>query len=107
MAGGSRTPRSGSDPRDRLDAIFLAAPQQRTFTGTSAQSAALSASCSVVRLFATQDCFILFGANPTALTTSHFLPAGVVEYFGCAGGDKIAAIQSSVAGTLYISEGAT
>lgn len=104
---GSRLPRAGGDPKNRSEAIFPGTSQTRTFTGTSAQSSAITAGVTIVRLFATQDCFVAFGANPTAAATSMFLAAGIVEYVGVTGGDKIAAIQSSAAGTLYITEGAT
>lgn len=74
----------------------------------SAQSAALGTNTSVVRLLCTQDCFVLIGQNPTALTngTCMFLPAGIVEHVAVGGGLKIAAIKSSTAGNLYITEGA-
>ena len=102
MAAGSRSPRIGSDPRNRADCIFPAAPQTVAIGAASAQSTAFSANATVGRFFATSDCLILFGANPTALSTSHFLPAGVVEYFGIVGGQKVAVIQASAAGTpLY------
>ena len=80
--------------------------QTVAFTGTSAQSSAFQGSTNIIRVCASQDCFILFGASPTATTSSIFMPAGVVEYFSVTPGQKVAAIQSSVAGTLYIAEAA-
>lgn len=84
--------------------------QKVTVTGTSAQSSALGAGTSIVRLFATVNMFILVGTNPTALAdgTNMFLPAGIETYVAIAEGStpKIAAIQNSVSGTLYITEGA-
>lgn len=60
--------------------------------GTSAavQSAALDAKC--IRVCAITDINILFGANPTALTTSCFLPAGTVEYFKFYAGEKVSVL---------------
>lgn len=109
MATGSRSPRIAGDPRDRFDAIFPGTSQSRAVAGASAQSAAVGANVSVLRLFSTTDTWIQIGANPTALATgaSMYLPAGTVEYVGCAGGDKVAALQVSGAGTLYITEGAS
>ena len=76
--------------------------------GTSVQSASWQATTTIVRLFATQDMFIKFGANPTAIANdsgSFFLPGGIVEYFAVRGTEKLAAIQSTTAGTLYVTEG--
>ncbi len=51
---------------------------------------------SIVRLFATQLCHVLFGPNPTAATTDTPLPADTPEYVqGSAGADLV-----SVIGTL-------
>lgn len=60
-----------------------------------------------VRLVATSDCWIAFGANPTAVasgTASVLLPAGVPEYFWVYPGERVAAIQSSAGGSLNIAE---
>lgn len=63
---------------------------------------------STVRIVASKDCFIEMGFNPVAnATTSMFLPAGVPEYFkvpesGVSNTYKIAAIQATEAGSLYI-----
>jgi hypothetical protein len=71
----------------------------------SAQSAALAATTTLVRLCATQDCRYLIGSNPTALSTSVLLPAGVVEYVEVTGGYKVAAIKSgAAAGKLNVVE---
>ena len=73
--------------------------------GVSAQGPAIGAN--IVRLVSTADCFIAFGANPTANnTTCLFLPAGVPEYFQYNSGDKVAVIQSTAAGNLYITAAA-
>lgn len=72
----------------------------------SVQSTAVSTTASVIRVVATTDCHIVIATNPTATTTSAFLPAGVVEYIGINGGDKIAAIKRSggTAGQLFVTE---
>lgn len=71
-------------------------------SGTSAQSSAIGANCRVARIVCTEDCHYTFGA--TATTSDSFLPAGVVEYVHVYGGDQIAVIQNSTAGTLFITE---
>ena len=60
-----------------------------------------------VRLVATADCWVSFGANPTAAVggiSSILLPAGVPEYFWVLPGEKIAVIQNVGAGSLNIAE---
>lgn len=90
-----------------FEAIVPGVSQALAFTGTSAQSAALQASTTLIRLFATTDCFIQVGTNPTAAAnTSMFIAAGIYEYIGVAPGALVAAIQSSAGGTLYITEAA-
>ncbi len=62
------------------------AEQTRSVSGTSAQSSALNAQTRYVRLSTDAACFVLFGVDPTALTTSMPLFAGQCEYFGVPGG---------------------
>ena len=71
------------------------------YAGASVQSAAQVGS-RVVRVVSTTDCFVAFGSNPTASNTSVFLPAGKPEYFVCETTDKVAAVQVSAGGNLYI-----
>ena len=77
-----------------------------TISGTSAQSAATDGATRAVRLHATTDMFVVFGSNPTAVAdgTHMFLPAGQTETFRVEGGAKIAGIQDSAGGSLYITE---
>lgn len=72
---------------------------------SSAKSSAVAATTTVVRLCATTDCYVLFGADPTAAaSTSILLPAGVVEYVEITPTYKIAAIKVTTAGILNIVE---
>ena len=71
------------------------------YIGVSAQSAAQVGS-RVVRLVSTTDCLVAFGSNPTASNTGVFLPASKPEYFVCETTDKVAAVQVSAGGNLYI-----
>ena len=66
----------------------------------SVQSAAINST--VVRLVATADCHIVFGANPTATANDTLLPANQPEYFVFTPGQLIAVIQDSVPGNLFI-----
>jgi hypothetical protein len=60
-----------------------------------------------VRLVATSDCWVSFGANPTAAASSVaaiLLPAGVPEYFWVYPGERVAVIQNVAAGLLNVAE---
>jgi len=60
-------------------------------TSASAQSAALSGN--LVRIVATDaDIRFLIGTDPTALTTSHFLPVGAEIWMPINVGDKVAVL---------------
>jgi len=75
---------------------------------SSVQASAFSDGVSVVRVFSTADCWLAFGTNPTAEAESAgsmFLPAGMIEYFERKEGEKVAVIQSSSSGKLYVTEG--
>jgi FtsP/CotA-like multicopper oxidase with cupredoxin domain len=78
-----------------------------TVNGTSAQSAAISANCSEIRIVSTTNCHINNGANPTAAATDNngfYLPAAVIEYLHVSPGQKVAVIQDSAGGTLCVAE---
>lgn len=104
----SRSPRMNSDAKTRFDAIY---PQPGgcgsiAFGPLGTLGAlTLTTTCSIVRLFATQDCYVRLD-GVTATSSDCFLPAGIVEYFGVAGGTALSVVQSSVGGTLYIAPGA-
>ena len=78
-----------------------------SFTATQASSASFSQGTSIIRLFATQDCFLDFGPTPSATAGStYFLPGGIVQFVGVNGGtDKLAVVRSANNGILYIAEG--
>ena len=93
---------------NEFQAICIGTSQAITTSASSIQSAAIAQQSSIVRLFCTKDCFIAIGPNPTVDatgTTGAFLPGGIIEYFGTNPGDKIAVIQATASGTLYITEG--
>jgi len=93
---------------EKFQAICIGTSQVLTTSSSSQQSTAVSDKTSIIRLFCTKDCFIAIGPNPTVTTsgtTGAFLPGGIIEYFGVNPNDKIAVIQVSASGTLYITEG--
>ena len=70
-----------------------------TSTGTSSQSSAFGSQTEYVRIAATADVYILFGANPTAVSTAGsstiFIPADQPEIFKVSPGEKMAAIGTA------------
>jgi hypothetical protein len=84
------------------DALTPGASSKLAFTGTSAQSSAIAGT--IVRVTATQNCHLAFGANPTAVADGScvYLPAGQTQFFAVTSGNKIAAIQDSAGGNLFI-----
>ena len=108
MATGSKGARKGSNPENTFDVIFQGASQKITTVGSSVQSTAVGSATTIVRLYATQNTYVEIGSNPTATTASSmYLPLGFVEYFGVTPGHKIACIQDTDSGTLFITEGAS
>ena len=87
-------------PGGAFPAIKPGTTQNVAVGAASAQSAAVGGL--VVRVVSSTDCHIAFGANPTALATSMFLPAKLPEYFVCAPTDKLAVIQDTAGGNLSI-----
>ena len=79
--------------------------QKVTTSGTSAATSnAVGSQIRVVRLKATEDMHIAFGTSPTATTSDPLLSAGETEYVDISPSLKVAAIQASTAGTLYVTE---
>ena len=69
---------------------------------TSAQSAAITGA--MVRLTPSTNCHVAFGVSPTAAADGScmYLPAGVPTVLAFTSGNKIAVIQDSAAGNLFI-----
>ena len=80
--------------------------QKVAYTGTAAATTnAVGNSTNVVRLVATTDCYLAFGAGPTATTGSMYFPANTVEYFSVnPGNTKISALRVNTSGTLDVTE---
>jgi hypothetical protein len=91
-----------------IQAMRIGVTQSVTVGLSSAATAnALSKNTIIVRLVSTSDCFVkITTGTPTATPADMFLPAGVPEYIGVDGFTtlKVAAIQSTTGGTLYVTE---
>lgn len=74
------------------------------YTGTAANSAAITATggAAYFQLTSTTDCHINYGNLATATTSHTLLPAFTVIQVAANAGDRFSAIQSSSAGTLFI-----
>jgi hypothetical protein len=69
-------------------------------SGTSAQSSAIGANIQYVRLVADAACHYNIGVNPTATTSTVYLPANEIEIIKISEGEKVAGICAS--GNLYV-----
>lgn len=83
------------DSGDVMQIAYMPAISSENITtsGTSAQSTVFADNCNYVRLDGDTTERILFGANPTALSTSTRLRADNTEYFAVKPGQKLAAIN--------------
>lgn len=76
---------------------YLGNEQKIDFNGTSAQCAnSVHDFTRVIRLASTKHCYIKLGDNPTASTSTTFLPRNTPEYFAVpqTGNMKVAAIRA-------------
>jgi hypothetical protein len=64
----------------------------------------VSSYINVVRLISTTNCHVVIAKAPTATASSMYLAANREEYFVIKPGEKVAAIQDTAAGTLYVTE---
>ncbi len=85
-------------------AIFIGVAYTVVTSGTS-QQVTFTDNPSIVKFYATQDCFIAHGLNPTASSSTSFHAGGTTDYYGILPGYKLAVIQSSVSGTVRITQG--
>lgn len=99
--------------------LFIRRNHFVTFDGTSKQTIAVDAKCRAVSLYATAACWVAFGTDPTAAAVNQQTAAAANTFFvpattwldialpvdgTVAAPIKIAAIQSSGGGNLYVYE---
>ena len=79
--------------------------QKVDYTGTAANSSAISGQIRYVRLYATTDCHVSIN-NPAVTATASMTPlqAKEAEIFKVSPGNIISVIRTSGNGSLYISE---
>lgn len=73
---------------------------------SAAVTNAFGANTFEIRVVSTTNCWLSFGASPTASAAANnvYLPANVVEYYHVNPGQKVAAIRDSADGTLNVAE---
>jgi hypothetical protein len=80
--------------------------QKASYTGTAAATSAAvkpgGTGSVLVRLWATTDCFVAFGAAPTATTSDMPLTAKTETFVAVEAGWKVSAVQQSAGGDLYV-----
>lgn len=91
-----------------IPVIYPGISQTVAFSTTSAQSAAVGAQTTIIRVLALgADCRIAIGANPTADSESTPVMERVPEFFAIRPNEKLAVVRAgSTDGTLNITEGA-
>lgn len=95
--------KSFMDANGRALPIFRALSTETVaYTGSAAASQALDSQVRLLRVWATTDCFVVVGNNPTADNGDMPLAAKVAEYIPINEGDKISAIQISGSGNLHV-----
>lgn len=91
-------------PNTVAQAMKIGTTLTRSLSGSSAQSSALNAATRLIRLVSSEACYVEIGSNPTATSSSMYLPANSPEYFVVEGGEIIAALQAGSGGVLFITQ---
>lgn len=120
MSGGARNNSNHATP---FQAIIPGSMMSMNFTAAASQSAAFdgagagqeSGGTTILRLIATQDCFVAVGLNPTALAPTPggakvpaqvLIKANTLSYVGVEPKWKLSVVEVAADGVLYITEGA-
>lgn len=88
----------------RIQALRPGVAQEVPIGPDSQASVGFGAATTVVRLVATSHCRFTLGNAPAATASSHYLPAGIPEYFRVVPGEKLAVLRVASDGVLYITE---
>ena len=80
-------------------------PQVVAVSSSSTQSTAFAAGSHYARLVSTVNCYVAFGTNPTATSSSLYMVANVPEFFGITPAQKVAVLRVSGDGSLSVVEG--
>lgn len=83
----------------------LLGTQNVAYTGTAGTtSTTIGLGVQKVRVVCTTDAFVKITVSPTATTSDAYVVGLTPEYFSCAPGEKVSAVQVSAGGTLYVTE---
>lgn len=95
------------------NAIYIKDTQHLAIAPTSHVTSPFAFPVTLIRCFATVDCFIAIGPSPVASASSCPLPKGIECYFGVNDGDSISVISAdlssasvgSATGFVYLTSG--
>jgi hypothetical protein len=83
----------------------LGTTQTVAYTGTAGTIAtAIGTGVNKVRVIVTTAAYVKIAVAPTATTADAYLAAGAAEYFTCAPGEKVSAVQVASGGSLFVTE---
>lgn len=83
--------------------LRLTNSQRLEFGTTATQTTAIATP--VARIAADINCYYAYGTSPTATNSSHYLPAGMVEYIAVLPGDRFSPVSATGAtGVFHVSE---
>ena len=83
----------------------LLTTQSAAYTTTAGTTAAVvSNGVQKVRVMCTTDAFVKIAKSPTATTSDAYMVGLTTEYFSCAPGEKVSAVQVTTGGTLSVTE---
>ncbi len=106
MGTGSGKAFAHSEQGGGFEAMEPGAGAPITFiTGSSLAYSGFNAKTSIIRIFATKDCFLAFGTGPIVTSSSYFLPGGIIDFIGVNGQQTLAVVGSTAGGILYLTEG--
>lgn len=112
MSGPQKSTKAHASFQKDFEVMIPGVSQKVAISGSSVTSSTFQSTSTLLRLFATNDCYIVFGnagSPPTADQTGagYFIPGGIVDFVGVPPGmDRLAVITYAQNGTLFIAEGA-
>lgn len=84
-----------------VDAASYGAAFNISFTGTAANSSVFT-DLGLIRIVATENCYVKVGVSAVAANTDTYLPAGFVETVRVKNGERISVIRASADGILNV-----
>lgn len=102
----SKLSRDSGFPGYPIQALRLGNVQRLDVGAGSVQSDPFGPDVTAIEVVADTDCHIAISYDPTATTDSWFLPAGLDRAFSVEPGMRLAVIQKTEGGALWLNEAA-